>query len=407
MITAIPDYLPVSFQEFVRHYGNVFSKKPYKNWIKYPESIKMLGYSCRTLFDMCLSCFGKEDLVIATTPLHHTSYRNIIETYAKPENIHIIHLNKEYDQIDKVPELEKCDVVVITHLFGQDIDLSPLSEFKEKHNCMIIEDRVQGGTLDIKFGHENVDIAIYSMGMDKRPIALGGGYLYIRKEQEEFFNKLMILYDSLPREKNSKRFKELLKKIPTYLIYNVRAFLSPFILTLNFLSLFSEKFEIVNVTRFYRKKNPGFIRSNYLYKPSHALMKSMVENSFKHKKIDKLYSEKYDLFMKTITSDLIDYFFPWYRGTTCYTTYNTIQIEEQLVDNFMEFMNSFNVSTLANPTYKIFNFDYENKAKDEKFNNGIVYLPSHVAMNKEEMEYLNERLKEFYVKFCLSEKNIK
>lgn len=399
LIKAVPDYLPLSFQEFVRHFGNLFSKQGYKHWNENNEFITMLGYSCRTLFEMCMSCFEKEDLVVATTPLHHTSYRNIIEDFVKLENIHVIALNEEYNQIAEVPEVEKCHVVVITYLFGQDMDLSILSDFKKKHDCLIIEDRVQGGSLDRKFSHELVDIAIYSMGMDKRPIALGGGYLYIKKRHQEFFKKLNKLYLSLQRKKNSERFIELLKKVPTYLLYNVRPFLYLFIMTLEFLSLFSEKFDIVNVTKFYRKKNPGFIRSYCLYRPSFGLMKSMVENYNNHKKVDKLYSSKYDQFVNSLSPVVLEHFFPWYKGNTCYTAYNTILIEEHLVDRFMVFMNSYTISTLANPTYKMFNKEYEGDTKDKKFNDGIVYLPSHVAMNQEEMDFLNDRLVEFYIKF--------
>ena len=48
------------------------------------------GYSCRSLFYTTMDFFKKDDLVIVTTPIHHTSFRNIIEKFVKPENIHII-----------------------------------------------------------------------------------------------------------------------------------------------------------------------------------------------------------------------------------------------------------------------------------------------------------------------------
>ena len=52
----------------------------------------------------------KEDLVIVTTPIHHTSFRNIIELFVKPENIHIIKMNKSYNEIESLPEVETCDL---------------------------------------------------------------------------------------------------------------------------------------------------------------------------------------------------------------------------------------------------------------------------------------------------------
>ena len=113
--------------------------------IEYEGYSRVLGYSCRSLFELILEHYKKEDLVVATTPLNHTSFRNIIERFVKPENIHIIEFNERYNELSKTPELEKCDLVIITHLFGQDLDLTILEEFKKKHDCLIIEDRVQGG----------------------------------------------------------------------------------------------------------------------------------------------------------------------------------------------------------------------------------------------------------------------
>ena len=65
--------------------------------------------------------FSKDDLVVAVTPIHHTSFRDITEKYVKPENIHLIELNSNYNEIKKMPEMEKCVLVIITHLFGQDM----------------------------------------------------------------------------------------------------------------------------------------------------------------------------------------------------------------------------------------------------------------------------------------------
>ena len=63
-------------------------------------------------------------------------------------------------------------------------------EKKNNPNMVIIEDRVQGGSLDKPFSHECVDLSFYSMGMDKRPCALGGGFVNIRNKH----NELMQMY---------------------------------------------------------------------------------------------------------------------------------------------------------------------------------------------------------------------
>jgi len=402
IVTAVPDYLPLNSQEFIRHFTNLFTREKFDYWHSYTDYSVILGYSCRTLFEVCLKSFNKDDLVVATTPLHHTSFRNIIEKYVKPENIHIIELNDNYNGLGKLPEIEKCDIVVITHLFGQDMDLSKLSEFKEKHNCIIIEDRVQGGTIDNKFSHKNVDIALYSMAMDKRPIALGGGFMYIVNKHEELISGIKDILQKLPEEKHRRRFKDLLKKIPTYLLYNKRRVLFIFVRLLNLLSLFNKKLTFLYITKSYRKNNPGFSRGYFLYKPSQGLLKSMYENFNKHKEVEMLYTKKYDFFIKCFSPKIISIFFPWYKGNTSLTPYNTILIDDNLVDDFLAFLDEYNISSLPNPTYKLFDISYENRSRYEKFNNGITYLPCLVNMTKEEIVLISKKIKEFYIKFYIN-----
>ncbi|MHA1124720.1 MAG: hypothetical protein ACTSO7_03355 [Candidatus Heimdallarchaeota archaeon] len=394
-----PDYLPLTAHEFVRHFANLFSNKSYDLSIEYEKYTQIIGYSCRSLFEVCMMHYQKKDLVVATTPLHHTSFRNIMERYVKPENIHIIDLNKQYNGLGKIPELERCDLVVITHLFGQDMDLSKLTEFKKKHNCIVIEDRVQGGSLDLEFSHDVSDIAIYSMAMDKRPIALGGGFMYVKNKHKKDIEALTKIIDSLPEEKTSTRFKELLKKIPTILLYNSRSFLYSFISTLKLLNIFNKNIHLLNITKIYRKENPGFSRGNYLFKPSKGLLKSMYENFGKHKRVERLYTAKYEFFIQCLSPKLVSIFTPWYKANESLSSYNTLIIKEELVDELLEFCNYYNMSSLPNPTYKIFNHKYKNDSRYIKFNNGIAYVPSIINMNKREIIFLTNKLKEFYRKY--------
>ena len=396
IIKAAPDYLPLTLSEFVKHFSNLLTNDTYNHWINYKNYTKIIGYCCRGLFEICMKYFSKEDLVVASTPIHHTSFRNIIEKYVKPENIHIIELNSNYNEIKKVPEMKKCDLVIITHLFGQDMDLSVLSKFKKKHSCLILEDRVQGGTLNVKFSHKVADIALYSMAMDKRPIALGGGFMYVDNKHTKLIADFKEIVGKLPREKSSKRFKELLKKIPTFLIYNYRAISFIFVSILKLLNFFNNKINILSITKSYRSSNPGFSRTGYMLKPSKGLLKSMYQNFHRHKEIENLYTENYDFFINCFSPKLKAYFFPWYNGNSSLTPYNTILIEENLVDEFLEFLSDYNISSLPNPTYKLFNKSYGDYSEIVKFNNGIAYLPCFVNMTKEEIIFLTNRIKEFY-----------
>ncbi|NPD88826.1 MAG: hypothetical protein HGN29_08870 [Asgard group archaeon] len=396
IIKAAPDYLPLSILEFIRHFANLLTRKKYNLWINYDYYTKIIGYSCRSLFEVCMEYFHKDDLTIATSPLHHTSFRNIIERFVKPENIHIIKLNSNYNEIEKIPEMEKCDLVIITHLFGQDMDLSCLLEFKEKHNCIIIEDRVQGGTLDLEFSTDIVDISLYSMAMDKRPVALGGGFMNIINKREKLIEDAKKRIETLPREKRRKRFFDLLKKIPTYIIYNSRTFLFIVMNIIRFLSVFSRRISLLKITISYRTKNPGFSHFDYMLKPSNALLKSMFKKFENYEKMEKLYREKFTLFFNCFSPNIISYFFPWIKDYACLTPYNTILIEEHLVDQFLEFLNNDFVFCIPKPTYKVFNFSYENDSIDKKFNIGIIYLPSLANMKLKEIKYLSSKVKEFY-----------
>ncbi|MHA1212740.1 MAG: hypothetical protein ACTSSH_09790 [Candidatus Heimdallarchaeota archaeon] len=397
IIKVAPDYLPLSTKEFVRHFRNLFSKESFDHWIVYDDYTKIFGYACRSLFEMCMGYFAKEDLVVATTPLHHTSFRNIIEKFVKPENIHVIGLNDAFNGIGDIPEIEKCDLVVITHLFGQDMDLSKLAAFKKKHNCLILEDRVQGGPLDYDFSHEIVDVAYYSMAMDKRPIALGGGFIHVRNNQSKLIADFKSLIDNLPLESTRKRLKELVKKIPTFLLYNKRPLLFSFISIIKLLNHFNHKISLLSFAKSYRKSNPGFARKGYLVKPSPGLFKSMYENFDRHKLAEEVYDANYDFFIKCLTPETVKTFFPWYTGNSFLTPYNTIVLKEELVDTFLEFLDRNNMVGLPNPTYKIFNHPYKNDAKYKKFNNGLAYLPCIANMTNDEIIYLTNKLKEFYM----------
>ncbi len=400
LIKAAPDYLSLRFGEFLGHFINLKTNKSYQNWIRYTKFTKLMGYSCRSLFETCMRFFDNEDLVIATSPLHHTSFRNIIEHHVQPENLHIIEFNDTYNGLGKIPNLTKCDIVVLTHIFGQDLDLSSLAEFKKKHNCIIIEDRVQGGPSDLKFSSEIVDISLYSMAMDKRPIALGGGYLNILNKHTDIIIFVKQSVANLPLEQVSTRYKEMLKKIPTYFLYNSRAFIFLFIHLLKLFGRFNKEITLLNITKSYRKSNPGFSHGDFMWRPSNSLLKSMYENFSNYSDMENNYAKKHLYFMECLPTTIQSYFFPWFKGNASLTPYNTILLKESLVDPFLAFFNNNNMSVITNPTYKLFNFPDKFSEKDEQFNNGIVYLPSLANMKEFEIRNLASYIIQFHKRFC-------
>ena len=92
IIKTAPDYLALNTFEFAKHFTNLLTSQKFELAIKNNTHTRILGYSCRALFEVCLRYFNNKELVVTTTPIHHTSFRNLIEKYVNPENIHIIKL---------------------------------------------------------------------------------------------------------------------------------------------------------------------------------------------------------------------------------------------------------------------------------------------------------------------------
>jgi hypothetical protein len=76
---------------------------------------------------------------------------------------------------------------------------------------------VFGDTLNFRFS----DVSLYSLGQDKIPNTLGGGMAFVHEDQE-LWNYLVEQMETLPFETAWARLVFLLKKIPTFAVYNWR-----------------------------------------------------------------------------------------------------------------------------------------------------------------------------------------
>lgn len=394
MISSAPDYLPLSFITFILHFFNIFTFTNYKTRMINDSHHTILGYSCRSLFHtfMTLMKLQKEDLVIVTTPLHHTSFRNIIELFVKPENIHIIKMNDSYNKIENLPEVDNCDLVIITHLFGQDMELNDFTEFKNKHNCLFIEDRVQGGYIQ-SYSDNIFDMSFYSCGMDKRPVALGGGFVNVKQRNTRLNNIADYLQEqtlSYKEETRCERFMFLAKKIPTFFLYNCKPVIYLLIKILNFFNM-----SLLDFATSYRKKNPGFAHGEYLKKPSNALLKSIYDEFNNISSIENLYANQYNKFKNKLNKNHLKKYIRWDIDRELLTPYNTFYVEKIRFNEFKNYMKTCNICMVPNPTYKIFNHEYEGKDIDEEFNNSLVYMPSLANMSEEEMDYLAHKINLF------------
>ena len=102
------------------------------------------------------------------------------------------------------------------------------------------------------------------MGMDKRPVALGGGFVNIRNNYENIIKNIMDKICSYKLESRWDRFNFIIKKIPTFILYNNRFVLNILIKMVKICSYFNKSITLLKISEYYRKKNPGFSHNNYL-----------------------------------------------------------------------------------------------------------------------------------------------
>jgi hypothetical protein len=104
-------------------------------------------------------------------------------------------------------------------------------------------------------------------------------------------------------------------------------------------------------------------------------------------KIENLYKNKSNIFFSKLADNTIIKMFKWnINKTTLLTPYNTISVSD--TKQFIKYFINKNIPVIENPTYKIFNFQHNDKDKYKNFNDSLVYLPSLAIMNEEEIENL-------------------
>ena len=401
MILAALDYLPVSFREYLYH---LYLSTSFNRPLLYKQKSNthmILGYSCRSIFESIIMFYIEKNpnLKILTTPIHHSSFINIIEKYIKPNNLYIIDINDNYNSIIDITNYD-IDLCIITHLFGQDINCKYLIDNKHKFKAetVFIEDRVQGGTFLKEYSNNFIDISIYSCGMDKKPCGLGGGIVLFKESNsssqiiECLIPYLKMKISNYSSEHFYNRFLFVIKKLPTFLLYNNKWFIN----------LVLRLFSILNIDLYtfscnYRKNNPGFEHDYYNKNPSNGTLHSInyaiqPEN---YLKIENLYQNKCNMFFSKLKDNTIIKMFKWNtQKSTLLTPYNTISVDD--TNHLVKYLNNKNIPVMPNPTYKIFNFEHNNKDKYKKFNDSLVYLPSLAIMNEEEIEYLAILINDYF-----------
>ena len=296
---------------------------------------RVVGYSCRQLFKCLLETLlrAKPDLTIGITGMQHNSFRNIVEELVQPENVHILSVDKELRAV--LPLQRRCDVLVVTHYFGQDLDISALHHSLAAHGGpapLLLEDRCQGGSLERAFSHDAIQVTINSMGMDKRPCGLGGGFMDVRDGMELHFAgapllpPLLARIDELPQERPSERAVDLLKKLPNYLIYKYKLVQRALWAVIGLLTSVGMADGIVNFGKTVRKANPGFEHVKFMKRPSAALRKTVLQHQSRWGHPEASIAAKHVLFIKSLGRDAALQLMPWLRADAAGELQPTISV---------------------------------------------------------------------------------
>ena len=65
------------------------------------------------------------------TPIHHTSFINLIESHFNNDQIYIFDIDQNFRKIKIQEEFKKVDfdIIVITHLWGKKLDISEIINY--------------------------------------------------------------------------------------------------------------------------------------------------------------------------------------------------------------------------------------------------------------------------------------
>ena len=404
-IFGVPGSNQINLIHLVRYYINLFAEpsKPSIDTLKaqYNDEYNTIyGYCCRQLFNTFIqeikndTKYRNNNINIGVSPIHHTSFRNIIEENFPKENIHILDIDEKYENII-IPNDKKdikYDLVIITHLWGKYLNFDTIKN--NVKDALIVEDVILGGKYCDEFNN-NADLIFHSCGMDKRPSSIFGGYVHIKKDIINYPNMTTNILSSinnleLPTKKEI--FKKIFDNTILYLLYNIRP-----IQNIVKLIIYFSGCKLSNVIQQIRKKKPGFEHTNYMKTPTNLMVNISKSIYNTQNSTEELFIRKNKLFLSQFSHRQISTYFPWHSAginninviTSC-LPYNAIYIDETQHKKIIDYFDKNNICIIQNPTYKTF---YHADKKIGAFLNNIFYLPCVYNLTDDEIITLTQHLK--------------
>ena len=387
-VHGVSGSIQVPINHFLLYYRSLFlnNNNSQIELLKYETNYTTIyGYCCRQLFEIFITNVkkNKKNLKIGVTPIHHTSFRNILENNFDKENIHIFDIDEQYNKIlikNKDKNI-KYDLIVITHLWGKYLDISEIKE-KLKYD-LIVEDVILGGQFKNEFKNDS-DILFHSCGMDKRPSSIFGGYVKINNKRKNIINYFKKNIENLEYPTKYEIINKVNDVMILYLIYNYE-----FIQNIIKFYIYFSKFKLNEFIAFVRKQKPGFEHNNYMKRPNKLMINLCKSIHGSEINAEKMFMYKHKIFLEQFTKDQIKKYFPWHQNNynSC-LPYTPIYIDRH--NDFISFFNKHNICVLNNPTYKTF------KHCDNKINilmKNIFYLPSLHKLSYDDIIAITEYLK--------------
>ncbi|HEY4261764.1 MAG TPA: aminotransferase class I/II-fold pyridoxal phosphate-dependent enzyme [Schlesneria sp.] len=169
----------------------------------------------------CLSVRSGFDLVLAALQLPPGS-EILVSAITIPDMVRIIvhhglvPIPVDLDEKNAAPRFDLLEnaitsatkAILVAHLYGSRIDLTPIVEFASQRGLLVLEDCAQAFDGDRYYGHEGSDVAFFSFGPIKTATALGGAVL--RFQAESLRNAVRELQSQYPVQSRWRFLKRIL-----------------------------------------------------------------------------------------------------------------------------------------------------------------------------------------------------
>jgi perosamine synthetase len=181
--------------------------------------------SVRSAFDLLLTALDlrAEDEIIVSAVTHPDMAR-LIEVHglrAVPVDLDLETLAPRLDLLERAIT-PRSRAIVVAHLFGGRVDLTPVARVARAHDLLLVEDCAQSYRGPDHAGDPLADVSLFSFGAIKTATALGGAVVRVR--DAELRNRMHLLQQAWPAQPRREYARRVGKFVPLHLLGRPRAY---------------------------------------------------------------------------------------------------------------------------------------------------------------------------------------